>query len=364
MDRALHARFENDPVLRAAAAWFVELRSPEVSVERISEWQRWLALDVAHGQAFESIEAFWMMSDRVRWPTDAEVDVDAYDGKVSISDWERAQASRAAPAGRGKRLAIAAGLLGTVVGLGWLAAAQWADFSAPWGRPTQTRVILTSVGETRSLKLEDGSTVALGGDSAVALDFDRQQRKITLTRGEAFFDVAQEPSRPFVVQANGTAVTAVGTAFNVRKAGQRLVVVAVSEGAVNVGATPADPARAVTMPTARRLQAGQQLILESDGSAAQVLAVDASAVAGWRQGRLQYFNETLETVVADLARYSTPRIRIGDAEVAHLRVTGIVFEGNIEGWLRGLESTFGVEMVRGEDGAVTLRRARTTSETP
>src|SRR5688572_23792744 len=90
MDRILQARLERDPLLREATEWFFELRSSEVSVERIGEWQQWLAANAAHGRVFESVEAFWRMGDHAamrQWPTDAEVEVDPYDGGVSISEW-------------------------------------------------------------------------------------------------------------------------------------------------------------------------------------------------------------------------------------------------------------------------------------
>jgi transmembrane sensor len=353
MDRALQGRLEQDPLLHEATEWFFELRSNDVTVERISEWQRWLAADSGNQQSFERVESFWRMGSQAvttHWPTDAEVDEDGYDGEQSISAWrESAKVSRgkAATYPRHLRFALAAGVALMLIASGWIALTvrERPDFA-----------VNTTVGETRTLPLPDGSIVAISGDTVLTANFGSLSRDVRLEQGEAFFHVAKDTARPFTVRAGHTAVTAIGTAFNVRKAGDRIVV-AVSEGSVRVATPDSRASRVVSAAPAAQLKAGQQLSLEPASRTPQVAPVDANSVAGWRQGRLQYLNEPLELVVADLARYSTRNIRIADAEVANMRVTGIVFEQNIDGWLASLQATFPVQVLRDASGGVTLKNA-------
>lgn len=335
MDRTLQARFEKDPVLMAAAEWFFEVRSNEVPVERIAEWQEWLAQDPAHRQAFEKIESLWAMSDAVtmppRWPADSEVASDRYTGQQTVSEWRQRRRGlnrRWALFGLAASVAVAA-MVGS-----WLAL----------HRPAIG--VETAVGETRTLALPDGSTVEVSGRTTLEAKYVDSAREISLDEGEAFFQVAKDPGRPFVVRAGDTSVTAVGTAFNVRRTADGAVI-AVAEGAVEVRASLGAP---------QVLRAGEQTNVRADGSAHVVAAVDASSVAGWRDGRLQYFNEPLSQVVADLARHSSRTLLIVDEAVADLRVTGVVFRNNIDGWLAGLEATMPVRVVRREDASVEITR--------
>lgn len=90
---------------------------------------------------------------------------------------------------------------------------------------------------------------------------------------------------------------------------------------------------------------------------ARLSRVDASQVDGWRNGRLQYDNEPLESVIEDLSRYSHRRIEIGDAAVRTLRVTGTVFKDQDEGWLATLQAALPVRAVEKPDGTVRLESA-------
>ena len=332
-------RLENDPVLQAAAEWFFELRSDDVSVERIAEWQEWLAADAANRRAFERIEAFWHASETLdvpAWPTDAEVAADRYRGAESVSEWRQRMASFGLRLRRPWIAAIAA----SVVGL--FAAGTWFVRHAP------AIAVATQVGETRSLSLPDGSTVSVGGRSTIEARFAETSREIALEQGEAFFHVARDVTRPFVVHAGSTAITAVGTAFNVRRA-ESGVTVSVAEGVVRISSPEGDIAT---------VNAGEQARVPFRAQPhADVVPVDAGSIAGWRDGRLQYMDEPLGAVLEDLARYSARKIVVDDARVGELRITGIVFQQNVDGWLAGIQATLPVRVRRLEDGSVRIESA-------
>lgn len=381
MDRALRVSLENDAILRQAVQWHLDLESPDVTMERIGEWERWLADDERHARAFDRIAALGPTLSGVRrapLPSEAELAADAYDGSLSVSAWawkkrnaraiDSAAASTSASVPSAPQwfvpsrrrpwlvaglavplLIILAAILGVYpreVTLPGIASLQYVD---------------TSAGETRRITLAEGSTITVGGRSSLWVALTPHARRVSLSRGEAFFQVVKDPQRPFTVHAGSTSVTAVGTAFNVRRAGQRIVV-AVAEGIVDVAApslaaniAPAVPTDAGTMRAhSARLSAGHQLSVEPSGAPPLLVPVDANAVAGWRNGRLQYMNEPLASIVTDLGRYSVRGIEIADPRIGELRVTGTVFEHNIDLWLESLETMFPIRVVHEADGRIRL----------
>jgi transmembrane sensor len=332
------SRIENDPVLGAAAEWFFEVRSADVSVERIAEWQQWLAADPANRQSFERIESFWRLSEDVEtpaWPTDSEVAADRYNGAESVLAW-REKTKRSAFS----RWPLLTSLAACVAVLAVLA--TWFVLRVP------SVVVATQVGETRSLSLPDGSTVAIGGDSSIEARFAERSREVALEHGEAFFHVAKDAVRPFVVHAGGTSITAIGTAFNVRRT-ESGVTVAVAEGSVRVTSPDGE-----SITVAAGLQARVEARPVRSADRTDLQPVNAASIAGWRDGRLQYMDEPLGTVIGDIARYSSRRIVIEDAQVRQLRITGIVFQHNVDGWLASLQATLPVQILKGEDGTVRI----------
>jgi len=178
MDRTLQARLEHDPLMRTATEWFFELRSDQVPVERIAAWQQWLGASPAHGEAFGQIESFWQLSQGVksiRWPTDEEVAQDGYPGTASISEWHKQSGEKvhgsSLPQTRSayfKYLGIAASLIAVIATLGWI------------GLKDSDLSVETPVGETRTFSLADGSTVSVGGLTALKVRLTEGSRQATL----------------------------------------------------------------------------------------------------------------------------------------------------------------------------------------
>jgi transmembrane sensor len=364
-------KIEQDELLQAAAEWSAELSSAEISPRRIAQWQQWLAESEAHRDAFDRIQSTLRAIDRsagenIPWPTEDEIASDAYDGSVPVSVW-RERSSRIA-AGRASRrggvrvdvswVDVLRRRRGIVVGL---AASIVVAIAAPIAlqliRSTQfepaVTIVETQAGENRDVSLDDGSTVSVGARSVLWATLSRDAREVTLERGEAFFRVAKDPARPFTVKIGNTTVAAVGTAFNIRRAGER-VVVAVADGVVKVDA----PAPQGASPSRAPLGVGQQLSINTTDGSSSMQVVDAGAIAAWRDGLLQYRDEPLPSVIADVTRYSEYDIVIADPAVAELRVTGTVFANDVESWLQSLEAALPVRAIRAPDGAVRLESTR------
>ncbi len=165
----------------------------------------------------------------------------------------------------------------------------------------------TARGEFRKVQLSDRSVVSINSGSQVAVHLTDAQRRVTLGRGEAWFEVAKDRRRPFVVEAGDVRVRAVGTAFSVRRHADGGAEVLVTEGVVEVWANGGTAPR-------RTLAAGELAIVPADGSAARISA-DAGAVQrrlAWREGQLVFQNEPLGAAVAEFNRYNARQIVVTD----------------------------------------------------
>jgi transmembrane sensor len=363
---------EQDALLSEAAQWAIELSSVEISPQRIDEWRQWIAVGEARREAFDRIQSTFAAvdscsGDDMPWPTDAETANDAYDGSVAVSAWRARAASRSQRgAGAGRALlervrrrarwiavGLAAGVVFAIAAPGVLKVLR-----SPGAAPHVT-IVETRAGENRDVTLADGSVVSVGARSMLWATLDRESREIALERGEAFFRVAKDASRPFVVRAGNTRVAAVGTAFNVRRAGRRIVV-AVAEGVVKIDSQGVRQARTESEALGDgRLNVGEQLSINASDGSVDLRRVAPDGVAAWRHGVLQYRDEPLQSVIADVARYSARDIVIADAATADLRVTSTVFTNDVESWIASLETALPLRAVRTEDGVVRLEaRAR------
>jgi transmembrane sensor len=359
------ADVEEDPIHQAAAEWFIRLQDAEVSLEEVLAWQRWMGTDERHGQAFSRIESTYRTFGQIgttaagRTPTSHAAD---YDGSVSVSHWLHVQPAR--PLRHPRWVAIAATIVGLAVALAWSISG---GFDAPWrASSSAAEIVQTVVGENRSTVLRDGSKVTLGGGTKIRVAFDTDGRHVELVRGEAFFTVAKDATRPFSVRAGDTVVTAVGTQFNVRRRNDR-VLVAVVEGRVRVEPTPSIVPTALLRELRPKLapvqvDAGQQTVAGDAGIGAAVSVPDAASTVSWQTGQLAFHGEPLRDVLEDVNRYSRKPIILGDEATGDLKITGTVLGADVEGWVASLEKAFAVEADEGRDRIVIRRRSAETNE--
>jgi transmembrane sensor len=213
-------------------------------------------------------------------------------------------------------------------------------------------VYSTEVGEQQLARLPDGSAIQLNTDTQIEVDYDNERRKIRLLRGQAHFDVARNPNRPFVVYAGTGRVRAVGTAFSVRLRGTDIEVT-VTEGAVTLesvenAATSSgsndirfpDPAAELAV-----LRAGQSTIFNHEIDV--IRSIEEAEMArklSWRDGMLVFSGESLEYVVEEVSRYAPISIEFSDPELRDLRIGGYFRVGETEALFEVLESNFGVQV--------------------
>lgn len=196
--------------------------------------------------------------------------------------------------------------------------------------------------------MADGSRVTLNTDSAVRVAVSDTERRVDLEQGEAFFDVARDPSRPFVVVAGAQRVVVLGTKFSVRRERDEIRVI-VSEGRVRVERRGGAGAQ---IPTAD-LTAGS--IARSDGEALRVQKTAPSEVErylSWREGFLVFQETPLADAVAEFNRYNAQKIVIEDAQLAGIPIDGNFRSNNVEAFIRLLENGFPVRIERTGDRVI------------
>jgi transmembrane sensor len=188
------------------------------------------------------------------------------------------------------------------------------------------------------------------------LTYDHNARRVLLREGEAFFTVRVDKSRPFTVSAGPLTVTAIGTAFNVRRDADS-VFVTVSEGTVDVRTqnnTAAAPLRSSTDLDVRA-RSGHQVRYQNGRVWSSVDRIDPAIASSFREGKLQYVDEPLRGVIASINRYAQRDIEIDDPALGELHFTGTVFQSHIDDWLAGLDAVFPVNVTK-RGGKILISR--------
>lgn len=298
-----------------AAAWFARLSRVAVSSETLREFRAWRARP-GNQQAYEAVERAWRTA-----------------GGVSQDPQIRAatEAALRSPGGAGRGGAWTAALGGFGAAAALAGAAAWFVLGA--GPAYET-----GVGEQRLVVLDDGSRIRLNTDSAVRVRYRPGERQVALERGQAFFEAAPDPSRPFVVAADGVRVTALGTRFDVRRAGESVQVTLV-EGRVAVS---------LAGRAASAQLAPNQKLTATPAALSAPRPADAAEAAGWTTGRLTFRNVPLRTAVAEVNRYSERKLRLeAPPAVAEAPVSGVFDVGDVAAFTAAVEAIFPIEAQAG-----------------
>ena len=340
-----------DDIERIAAEWLARRDGADWCAGDESALQAWLAEAVAHRVAFLRLDAAWTEAGRLQalgagWrgggPPPRGAWAVAGSGEPAPDPAGLVFAPRARPriaTGRRFALAAVAALAACALVLGW----SWYAFA-----PVEAASHASALGAVRTVPLGDGSRTTLASDTRIDVRLSRRERRIDLTRGEAYFDAARDPDRPFVVEAGPRRVVAVGTRFSVRRDGADLRVV-VTEGTVRLESDPVDgePRPAALLP------AGSVALARRDGVLVRSLSLaDAARLVDWRSGLLVFQDTPLAEAADEFNRYNARKIVIGDAAVGDLRIGGSFRWENAEGFVRLLEQGFPVRAEYARDRIV------------
>jgi len=308
----------------AAAEWLARRDSSRWDDAQQRELDAWLAESTAHRVAWLRLQSAWQRADVLGG---------AFESATAA---EPVPATEPAPAARAlrrfSRWRIAASIA-LVAGASMLFALQQRDAG--------TQQYATAIGENRTVALNDGTRLTLNTNTRLRT----AARQVWLDSGEAYFDVAHDTARPFVVEAGPTRVTVLGTRFSVRREQDRIRVL-VAEGKVRVSQGGKD---VVLTPNAAATTSEGRIALQQQNEAR------TDSQLSWREGRLVLDQMTLGQAAEEFNRYNKRKLVIADPTVAAMSIGGSFSPSNIEGFARLLQQGFGLQASSTTDQIIISR---------
>jgi transmembrane sensor len=302
-----------------AASWFARLNRRSVPLESLEDFRTWRQ-DPANRAAYRAVEATWR--DSAALANDADINA------ALTAALERPARSRRPSWAWPAALSTAGvAVLAMVAVLAFGPGATYAS----------------RVGEQRLVRLDDGTAVRLDTDTKIAVAFRGGERRVQLARGQAFFDVAHDPSRPFIVEAGAMRVRAIGTRFDVRRDGAEARVTLV-EGIVQIRDLGAR-ANAFT------LKAGEQASL---GQTVSHTTADVPQATSWTSGRVVFQGLPLAQAIDEVNRYTPHKIRLVAQGVAAVPVTGSFKTGDVDAFVSAVSDLHGLIAKKSADGTIVL----------
>lgn len=337
-----------DSVKDQAAEWadMLQQRSDDLGLRR--EFENWCSRDPAHAEAYERIDRAYRLTRAIEGS-----DLQA---QLRRETQARIYAVRQARLRRQRMgMALAASMVlmvGALFTMGGLTMDDLRYQQARLGHALAGETLYrTAVGDRQTIALEDGSTITLNTDSRVAVGMRKTRRDIALLRGQALFEVAHDPMRPFVVQAGERRITALGTAFDVHLTDQSIAVTLI-EGRVSVE----DTTLSVGEPRANAavLLPGDQLLALAAAPKPIVRKADTRRTTSWTEGLMLFEGENLAQAIAEVNRYGGPRIELADASLGELRISGAFKTGKPDAFLETLSWYLPIRVLESDDQRIVV----------
>lgn len=325
-------RASPDQLPMDAAGWDSRMRSPLCSEEDREGFADWCAQSEDNRREFDALHA----------------QIKALKDAAPVDPVLRAVIDRAVVASgerRRRSVALAASIALAVV---FAAGGGYVAFTKI-ERPLP-EVYRTNRGEQATVRLADGSVVTLNALSELRVKYRRGERGLTLSQGEALFEVAKE-RRPFVVTVGRREVIAHGTAFDIRTDAERFRLTMV-EGKVSVHSAGAKGADKAGVP----LVAGQQMSAVRNGGAVSITTIDPSKDTAWLQGRVNFEDEPLVQAVDEMNRYSVHRIVLGDRSLDQLLINGSFRTARPDNFVTAVTNYYPIVARSGAGGEIVLTR--------
>ena len=344
---------EKSTIRAAASAWRSRRDEGRLTKEAHAEFQRWMQARSVHAEAYVEAETLWKALGAVEYQKSLYVSL-----KEPHAAGVMAQACEAL-LGWGRSLPGIATAAGVTAAAAAMALFVWLPQNAPQSIVAPvTFAYQTGVGEIETVMLADGTEMTLGAKSQVDVVLLETVRRATLHAGDAYFDVAREEGRPFIVTAGAAEVRVTGTAFDMQRRVDVLQV-SVAEGSVAVSHPLVIEGVFDALPEWRRgsggmvesiaLTAGERVTASRLEGLGEIEAVRAHDLGAWRSGRLVFHRATLAKIIEDVNRYAETPIGLDDA-VRDLCLTATFRAGDTESLLGTLQTALPV--------AVEIRNGR------
>lgn len=321
-----------------AAGWIARRDAGPWTTEDAAAFNAWLSASVSHRAAYYRLNGAWQEAGRLK----ALMGSRKASGSVNDSDESANASARNDGVARIRRPwpALAAGVL----------LAVGATFFIFQDRIFSRNDYSTIIGGLQAVPMSDGSKVTLNTDSEIRVAVTDTERRVELKQGEAFFEVAKDPKRPFVVSAGEQRIIAVGTAFSVRRQGEDVRVI-VTEGKVRVEVPGKDAALMEPLPAGSVVRTARNEVLVQTKPVTEI-----EQSLSWRTGLLTFRNTPLADAIAEFNRYNARKIIIEDPAIAELEVGGIFRATNLAPFVQLLQDGFPVRATIDADRIVLRSR--------
>ena len=335
----------HDLVAQEASEWFIANRAGPLSEAERVKFVAWLRASPLNVQEYLGVAAIArdlpVAADDPAAPLETLLAAAAGEDSnvVRLADAGAKPAARSPARPRPLRFAyaLAASLL-VAVATGWWLSERGGTAPSP--------VFQTAHGQQATWPLPDGSLLRLNSDSEIRWRESSRERRLTISRGEAFVQVAHESSRRLIVEAGDTQVVATGTEFDVYRRGLETVVTVV-EGAVAVlpVALRLNPGEALP-DSALRVKAHEQVRVAAGRIPATAVPVDLDTAMAWLDHQIAFKRQPLGEVAEDFNRYGAVRIEIEDPALRSLEISGVFEAGDIESFVAFVSKLEGVHVQR------------------
>lgn len=329
-------------VSEAAAHWLILHDAERISAHEKEAFQRWLDASTAHREAYEQARSLWS-------------GFDEYADQAELRALRTVALGVEPQSRRWKIIAVSAACcLAAVVVIGVIRPRENASDGLTAASSTLPQEKYSTARNERSIvTLSDGTVATLNLDTALSVAFTASERTVRIVHGQAFFEVAKNPHRPFVVLAADRRVTALGTQFDVRLDPDRVEVILL-EGKVSVDHTSPSLIEELNLRKAHvELHPGQKLVAAL-GEPMAVSETNAQRATSWRQGWIVFENESVGDAVAELNRYSEPALIVPDEAVRNLRLSGVFRVGQPDRFASIIQELLPVRAVKGAHGETLL----------
>ncbi len=302
-----------------AAHWCMRIHEADLSDQEREQFEQWLAADPAHQRRFETMMDVWAVSAHLPLPAPVPAPVRR----------------------RGRRPLLAAAMALLALPLAGLAGWQMNLIPDSYHRYSSETTV-------RDITLADGSHVQLNLDSQLTFANYKDQRQVTLGKGEAYFEVQHDASHPFVVRAGRGQVRVTGTHFNVWTY-QDQVRVTLTQGSVQVMGDRSHPNDLVY------LSPGMQASYDPQQRLPLVSAANPDEALAWRDGKLILDHLSLSDALPRINRYLDNPVRLGDNATGQLLIGGVYNTRNITALVQDLPKVLPVQLSRNESGDTVIR---------
>jgi transmembrane sensor len=339
-------------IAQQAADWFVANRE-ELSTREREDFTAWLKASPLHVEEYLGLAV--MARDLREIGADSKSSVDSIVARAYAAEgepirplWPSAPETPHDRFSAPWRTATITAAAFAVLSLGLLA---WWNFELAPRDLAPTRIAAlrfeTGHGEQQTRRLADGSILHLNTDSAVTISYDKSERIVMLTSGEAYFEVAHEPKRPFRVFAGSAEAIDIGTQFDVLLE-HDFTVITVVDGRAAVGPSSmlrgnsTDPSQGLARFI--ELHADQQITVAQGAWPAVPTAVDAHRTTSWLRRQIMFDHEPLSRVATEFNRYGSKPIEITTPSLGDLQISGVFTTDDTDGFIAFLRSLEGVHV--------------------